>query len=230
MRTSEGGERDAVFRFGEFTFDCGSHLLRRGDDEQRLSPKARQLLRLLLLNRSRAMSRKELYDALWPETYVCETNLATVISELRRVLDDEKSTCYIRTVHGFGYAFAGDVITRPKAIPVALLLCEDQRHPLYDGENSVGRSQDCNVILSGATVSRHHAVIVVTSGGITINDLQSKNGTYVKGRKISQAEIELQEPIMFGAVQATIIRKISSTLPFQVPVPQRRHSGPVQTS
>lgn len=106
MRTNESG----IFRFGELTFDCGSHLLLRNGEEQHLSPKARQLLRMLLLKRPRAVSHEEIYDALWPSTFVSETNMTSVVSELRRALGDvTRSAQYIRTVHGFGYAFSGDV-------------------------------------------------------------------------------------------------------------------------
>ena len=59
-----------IFRFGELTFDSGSHLLLRGGVQQHLSPKAQLLLSSLLTAAPRAVSREELYDALWPETYV----------------------------------------------------------------------------------------------------------------------------------------------------------------
>ena len=215
---------DVVFRFGDFTFDCGSRLLLRGGVAQHLSPKAQQLLRRLLLNRPRAVSRKELYDELWPSTFVCETNLTTVVSELRRVLGDDS----IRTVHGYGYAFAGEVSTpgRARPLPVAMLLCEQERHLLYDGENRVGRSQSCQIVLTGATVSRHHAVIHIQGGEITIEDLNSRNGTYVNGQRITHAAVRYQEPIAFGAVQATIVKKISSTLPFPpAAAPGHSHSS-----
>lgn len=217
MRASKGGEGDVVFRFGEFTFDSGSRLLLRGGIVQHLSPKAQLLLRRLLLNRPRAVSRKELYDELWPSTFVCETNLTTVVSELRRALGDETAAVqYIRTVHGFGYAFTGEASTAAgsRRRPVATLLCEHERHLLYDGENSVGRSQDCQIVLHGPTVSRHHAVIDIQDGEVTIEDLNSRNGTYVNGQRITRSAVRYQEPIAFGATHATIVRKISSTLPF----------------
>ncbi|HUR82117.1 MAG TPA: FHA domain-containing protein [Thermoanaerobaculia bacterium] len=194
--------------------------------EQHLSPKARQLLHLLVLNRSRAMSRQELYDELWPQTFVCETNLATVVSELRHALGDGQSAQYVRTVRGFGYAFCGEVSTvRPKPIARGILLCEDQRYLLNDGETSVGRSQECDIVLHGATISRHHAVIIIAGGDITLEDLRSRNGTYVNGSRISRAVVRDRETIAFGAVPASIIRRISSTLPFHLPL-QRKHSGP----
>lgn len=225
MRTSEGDESDAVFRFGEFTFDCRSQLLLYRQSERHVSPKARQLLRLLLLNRSRAMSRKELYDELWPATFVCETNLTSLVSELRRALDDGKSTQYVRTIHGFGYVFAADAsATRPELIPEALLLCEHQYRPLYYGENSIGRAYDCRIILNGATVSRHHALITIAREEIFLIDLQSKNGTYVNGRKVVRAIVHYEEPILFGAVEATILPELSATVTLVLP-PRRVSDG-----
>ena len=225
MRTNTppaGGSE--IFRFGELTFDCGSHLLNRNGKEQHLSPKAQQLLRMLLLNRPKAVSREEIYDALWPSTFVSETNMASIVSELRRALgDDARSAQYIRTVHGFGYAFAG-VVSTPRNEPVvaAMLLCEGERHLLYDGENTIGRSHDCDVVLTSATVSRHHAIITIAGNTITIEDTGSRNGTYVGSQKITRTQIRQQEPIAFGAIIAAISRKISSTMPFPMQIREAR--------
>jgi DNA-binding winged helix-turn-helix (wHTH) protein len=214
MPTSHGAVPESVFRFGEFTFDSPSRLLTRGETQQHLSPKALQMLRLLLIHRSRAVSRKELYDALWPSTFVCETNLATVVSELRRVLRDAASAQYIRTIHGFGYAFAGDVsCTLPQLSAIATLFCERQRHPLFLGENSIGRAEDCRIVLAGATVSRRHAAITVVRGELWIEDLGSTNGTYVGGKRVTRALVRYQEPILFGGVDALIARNSRITLP-----------------
>lgn len=213
--TTPQDDEDVIFRFGEYTYDCGSHLFLRDDEEVRLSRKAKTLLRLLLMRCPGVVAREELYDALWPSTFVCETNLATIISEVRRALgDDARSSQYIRTVHGLGYAFAGEVTrSTRRPIPVALLLCDGERHPLYDGENVVGRAQDCRAILTGPTVSRHHAVIVITRSDIRVEDLNSTNGTYLNGQKITMATIHYQDRLMFGASEATIVRKTSATLP-----------------
>lgn len=234
VQTTDPSHHDdrTIFRFGEFTFDCASRMLLHQREEQHLSPKAQTLLHLLLLRAPGAVSREELYDALWPSTFVCETNLATVISELRRVLgDDARSSRYIRTVHGFGYAFAGEVrASKARSIPVAMLLCEQERYLLYEGENTVGRAQDCKIVLTGATVSRHHAVILVHQREISIEDLSSRNGTYVNGRKIASSVVRQHDRIAFGAVQATIVRKISSTLPLPFNDTSRRTSSGQNTS
>lgn len=231
MRESfqRGGESAAVFRFGEFTFDCGSHLLLRKGVEQHLSPKAQQLLQMLLLNRPRAVSREQVYDALWPSTFVCETNMASIVSEVRRALGDHaRASQYIRTVHGFGYAFSADVETPvSERMAVAMLLCEGQRHPLYDGENVVGRAPDCGVVLTGSTVSRYHAVITIAGSVIWIEDRGSTNGTHLGGQKISRSRVRRQDPIAFGAVKASIVRHISSTVPLRLNVarPRRQSTG-----
>ena len=202
-----------TYRFGEFTFDCGARMLRRDGVECRLSPKAQQLLRSLIIARPSALSRSDLYDQLWPETYVSETNLATVINELRRVLgDDARAASYIRTVHGYGYAFCGEVEAVTLGRPVATLKCGGETHWLFEGENIVGRSPDCHIVLNDRTVSRCHAVITVENGQIRLRDLDSKNGTYVEGQAIQSRRIADGDRIGFGTLLALIEpRKPTST-------------------
>lgn len=216
-------ERVTRFRFGEFEFDSTSHLLLRNGVALHLSSRAQQLLQMLLVHRPRVVRRQEIYDALWPKTYVCETNMAGVVRELRRVLgDDARSSQYIRTVHGVGYAFRGDVRTNDSVrAAAAILLCEGARHLLYDGENRIGRSVDCGIVLNDSMVSRHHAAITISGDAIFIEDCNSRNGTYVRDRKITRVQVHYHEPIRFGIVPATITRIGSSTMPtpWNVPTP-----------
>ncbi len=200
---SSASSETTIFRFGSFTFDCGSQLLSRDGVERHLSPKARHLLRLLLVARPRALSRQELYDQLWPSTYVCETNMAGVVSELRRALGDDGAQ-FIRTVHGFGYAFSG-AVTSAAATPAVFLWCEGQRHPLHEGENTVGRAPECTVVLTDYTVSRRHARLTLTDNAISIEDLGSKNGTYVDSRRIRRSTVTRHMRIEFGGVAALIV-------------------------
>jgi DNA-binding winged helix-turn-helix (wHTH) protein len=210
----------ATFRFGEFTFDCGSRQLLYGGVERHLSPKAQHLLQLLLVARPRVLSREELYDALWPSVFVCETNLACIINEVRRALsDDARASQYVRTVHGVGYSFCGEVASWPAgAFEVAVLGCEGRIYPLYEGENAVGRAPDGRVVILAPTVSRRHALITIQDGAISIMDLDSKNGTYVEGERIGRSPVRLMRgaQIGFGALIASIsARRISSTRPLQ---------------
>ena len=196
-----------LLRFGDFAFDSGSHLLLRGGEQRHLSPKAQQLLWRLLMARPRALSRDELYAALWPDTYVSEGNLAGLVNELRKALgDDPRAPQYVRTVHGFGYAFCGEVTaSQSLAAAAAVLLCEGQTHLLRQGENTVGRAPGSTVILLHRSVSRRHARIVIDAGTITVEDLGSKNGTYVEGEAVRMQQFSGNRIIQFGAVSASLI-------------------------
>lgn len=206
----------SVFRFSEFTFDCDSRQLLRGAVELHLSPKAQHLLHQLLLARPRALSRQELYDALWPSTFVSESNLANIVNEVRHVLgDDPRASQFIRTVHGYGYSFCGEVAVPGEGPHLdAMLLCNERTYQLFEGPNAVGRAPDCRIVIHDAAVSRHHAVILVdSSGAVSIQDLDSKNGTHVNGRRIGHSPVKVThgEKITFGAVVASIMSpKISS--------------------
>jgi DNA-binding winged helix-turn-helix (wHTH) protein len=180
-------ERDAVtFRFGPFSLDSRTRQLLRDGREVTLSPKAFQLLVLLVENRSRAMSRQELHEQLWPATFVLETNLAGLVAEIRRALEDTaEKPSFVRTMHRFGYRFIGSVqeadasIESGEPIVKYWLVWEARQVPLMEGDNIVGRSTDAAVWIDAPGVSRHHARIVVRQGEATLEDLGSKNGTYV---------------------------------------------------
>lgn len=109
--------------FGEFVLDLDSRELRRGAKLVRVSPKAFQLLEILVTNRPKALSKAELQDRLWPETFVVEKNLANLVSEIRQALGERSSASgFIRTVPRYGYAFRdaipGDDELRRPPMPV----------------------------------------------------------------------------------------------------------------
>ncbi len=220
------GAPATVFRFGEFTFDCGSRLLMHNGVQRHLSPKAHQLLLVLLTARPRAVSREDLYDEIWPSTYVSESNLASVVNEVRRALgDDPRSPQYIRTAHGYGYAFCGEVSVvsapaQPWTVPSsATLVCHGTHYPLIDGENLVGREVDNRVVLNDPTVSRRHAIVLVYDGAVSIRDLGSKNGTFIADHEIGRTPVTIGNgaKITLGAVVLTLVcRKVSSTTSIRV--------------
>jgi DNA-binding winged helix-turn-helix (wHTH) protein len=181
-----------TFRFGAFALDSRTRQLLREGREATLSPKAFQLLLLLVENRSRAMSREELHQQLWPSTFVLETNLAGLVAEIRRALEDaaEKPT-FVRTMHRFGYRFIGAVheadgsLDSGEPLSKCWLVWETRQVPLAEGENIIGRGTDASVWIDAPGVSRHHARIVVRPGEATLEDLGSKNGTYVGGDRVT---------------------------------------------
>ena len=181
--------------FGEATLDTDSRQLFRGLLEVRVSPKALDLLRLLVESRPRALAKKELLERLWPTTYVSETSLATLIREIRDALgDDARNPRYVRTVHRFGYAFCGATTSsEPPDIESGRastglgcwLVWEAHQIPLQNGENILGREPEATAWLDAATVSRRHARIVISGSGATLEDLGSKNGTYLRGARVA---------------------------------------------
>ena len=179
-------------RFGEFTLDAALRRLRGRSGEIHLSPKAFDLLVLLVQNRSRVMSKVELQQRLWPDTFVVDTNLASLIAEIRDVLqDDAKQPRFIRTAHRVGYAFCADLMDTPDGssspIPTSLcwLIVDGRRVALQPGENILGRDVRDGISIDSPSVSRRHARISVTPANATIDDLGSKNGTYVRGERIA---------------------------------------------
>jgi pSer/pThr/pTyr-binding forkhead associated (FHA) protein len=66
------------------------------------------------------------------------------------------------------------------------LKLQHMRYPLRLGETLLGRSPYCSIVLSGSQVSRQHAAIRVTRDGVQLEDLGSRNGTWVNRRRLSE--------------------------------------------
>jgi len=174
-------------RFGPFVLDPDTRELLRAGVPVPLSPKAFELLCLLVDNRPKAMAKSDLQDRLWPDTFVVEKNLANLVGEIRDAIgEDSANPQFIRTVHRFGYAFrdvaSGSATSRRAggSGEVSFLLKWDRgRERLDDGAHVLGRDPDVEVFLNQAGVSRRHARLTIADGHATIEDLGSKNGTFV---------------------------------------------------
>jgi DNA-binding winged helix-turn-helix (wHTH) protein/Tol biopolymer transport system component len=95
--------------FGDYALDQERRQLLRAGIPLALEPKAYELLSLLLARRPRALSKVQIREVLWPGTFVSESALAGLITDLRALFgDDPRRPRFIRTVHGFGYAFCGE--------------------------------------------------------------------------------------------------------------------------
>lgn len=108
-----------VFAFGPFELDAAAFVLRRGDEVVKLAPKAFDLLRYLVENRTRVVEKAELLDRLWAGEHVTEGVLPTHVRQLRRALGESRSQpTLIETVHGRGYRFIADVLERSGPRPL----------------------------------------------------------------------------------------------------------------
>ena len=97
-------------RFGPFTFDPDSGVLRRDGIELPLPPRVIGVLGVLLRRAGAIVPRQELIDSVWKDAFVTDTSLAEAVSVLRQTLgDDPQSPSYIQTLHRRGYRFVAPV-------------------------------------------------------------------------------------------------------------------------
>jgi DNA-binding winged helix-turn-helix (wHTH) protein len=198
--------------FDRFTLDTGARELVADDGIVHLSPKAFDLLDILVQRRPHAVPRSELEKRIWRSTHVSETSLAGLVGELRKALgDQERPARFIRTVHSFGYAFCGTASAvrapaRPTDWSSAYRLIIGRREvALVPGENLLGREAGAVAWLDSASVSRRHARIVITRDTATLEDLGSRNGTRLRGREVKGAPVPLADgdQIELGSVPMT---------------------------
>lgn len=180
--------------FSGCQLDPRSRQLLRGDQPVHLTPKAYELLSVLIANRPRAVSKAELVQRVWPNSFVSDSSLARTVRELRSVLgDDAHEPRIIRTLHSFGYAFAGAVDELPSpaedrhgaTADCYWIICGSRDFALTEGENLIGRDDSVSVPLRSPDISRRHARIVIADGHATLEDLGSRNGTYLRGAKLA---------------------------------------------
>jgi hypothetical protein len=133
------------------------------------------------------ISKSDILDILWRDTFVSEGNLAVLVKEIRDALgDDAQRPSYIRTVQRFGYAFAASAAElQGRAAAPCWLTWGSQRATLLTGENILGRDSASSVIIDVVGVSRRHAMTAIASEQVTLTDLGSKNGTFADGRRVT---------------------------------------------
>lgn len=107
-------DRKKQIAFGEFLLDEENELLSRGPEAVALRPKVFAVLKYLLNHPGQLITKQQLLDAVWPDTYVGDAVLKDSIRQLREALgDDVKSPRFIETAHRRGYRFIGQVKQEP---------------------------------------------------------------------------------------------------------------------
>ena len=149
--------------FGPFTLDVETRQLLRDPEcvPVHLSPKAYDLLCVLVEARPKAIAKADLHERLWTSTFVSDATLASVVAELRDALGERgRQARFIRTVHGFGYAFsaAAREIQASAVTTIAhWIVCNGRETALGEGVHVIGRDADVAIPLTSPTVSRRHA-------------------------------------------------------------------------
>ncbi len=194
-------------RFAHFALDSDTRQLLRDGEDVHLSPKAFAVLSVLLAKRPNVVAKADLFGEVWPDVFVVDANLNVLVGEIRRALDDDaQSPRFIRTVHGIGYAFCGQVTEpdRPSgggrvrlqperfieggAAVRFWLAWKNQTFSLEEGDHIIGRDPRCEVWVDHSGVSRRHARIRIEGGEArpVLTDLESTNGTFVAGKRITE--------------------------------------------
>ncbi len=116
--TALAGLPPLLFAFDNFELDEVRFELRASGEAVPMEPQVFDLLRYMVRNDDRVLTKDELLDAIWPERYVTEATLNSRVMSARKALgDDGRQQRYIKTVHGRGYRFVAPVAMAGKTAP-----------------------------------------------------------------------------------------------------------------
>ena len=201
-------------RFDRFVLDSATRQLERDGRDVHVSPKAFDLLAVLLAERPGVVTKDVLRDRLWGGTNVVDANLNNLVSEIRAALDDDpQQSRFVRTVHRVGYAFCGEAAAEDAATvdaTVCWLAWGGRTIGVAAGETIIGRDPGSGIWIDAPGVSRRHARVRVRANGdavtATIEDLGSTNGTFVDNTRVT-------DPVALDEAQS--IRIGDATLTFR---------------
>jgi DNA-binding winged helix-turn-helix (wHTH) protein len=198
--------------FGHFHFDPAARLLTQAGEPIHLTSKAVDLLALLTSRSPDAVAKKQIHEHLWPDTFVSDVSVTTLVFELRTALGESaRQPRFIRTVHGFGYAFQGSAAPRAAGETESpfMVIYDGREIGLVRGENFLGRSRDCRVRLDSTRVSRRHARITVDGEAALLEDCGSRNGTWVRGER-ANGRVRLKDGDDIGIAGLRMLFRILS--------------------
>jgi len=166
-----------------------------------ITHKNRELLLLFLENPRRLLTREKIVEKVWGDAAVTDDALRAQIAKLRRALGDAGDDL-VEMVRREGYRWTGDVQTEAEAAAPSRpaksavhpdahrfrLVLEDREVQLLEGPNVIGRESQSALWIEHSSVSRRHAQVVVERGRARLEDLESKNGTFLNGRRIAGSE------------------------------------------
>ena len=186
------GTRRRAFHLGEWLVEPTLDRISRDGQHVRLRPRAMDVLICLALESGKLASKQNIIDAVWRTEFVSEHALTQVIAELRAALgDDARNPLFIENIPRRGYRLVATVTPVAASVPSARdaslpfkLQDENGDHPLIQGPNVIGRTGDADISIDRTEVSRCHARILVQGTTATIEDLGSKNGTFLNGERL----------------------------------------------
>ena len=148
---------------------------------------------------------------MWPDTFVVEKNLVNLIAEIRQALGDD-SGIRASSAPSIASATRFESLRRRQSEKVQVahkarfrLVWAEGRAGIGDGEHVLGRDPDLELFLDSPSVSRRHALIRVMGEEATVEDLGSKNGTFIADRRVeSPTRLADGDVIRVGSVPVTL--------------------------
>ncbi|HSK08986.1 MAG TPA: FHA domain-containing protein [Vicinamibacterales bacterium] len=188
-----------IARFGVFDLDPRTGELRKRGLRVHLQEQPFQVLTLLVERAGDLVTREELQKRLWSDSVFVDFDqgLNKAVLKIRLALGDSaESPRFVETLERRGYRFianvdwlpAGQVPGEAPRLPqpiVARLTMGDRTFALAEGAHVIGRDPSAAVWIDATVVSRNHAVLVVRRGVLTVEDLGSRNGTFVNRARVS---------------------------------------------
>jgi hypothetical protein len=90
---------------------------------------------------------------------------------------------------------------------------------LREGRNSVGRTPENDLTIPEEAISRRHCDLWVNGGRLRVQDLHSRNGTFLRGRRVKTAELKEGDVLVLGDIAVRL-----ETPPVEVRIPERKPS------
>lgn len=200
-----------TFHFAQFELDLAAYALRVRGKSVKLEKIPMEVLILLVQRAGTLVQRSEIQAALWGTEVFVEHDAAinTAVRKIRQALgDDAEAPRFIQTVVGKGYRFIAPLESpanhRRSVFPRYSLKVGKEEFILQSGETVLGRDPSAGVYVDHPSVSRTHARISIESGGATLHDLGSRNGTFLNGRRIGAAE-KIYDKSVIGLGPVTVV-------------------------
>ena len=190
---------EASFQLGRWQVDPAACELRNGESTIRLRPKVMDLLAAFARNPGEVLSKHCLLDLVWADVTVGDASLTVAVGELREALGDlPEEPTYIETIPRRGYRLIASVSRDgERSVNAASsriwLTGAGLEVALGQGVNLIGRAIDAEIRIESPKVSRRHARITVDGDAAVVEDLDSKNGTFV-----GDTRIEVPTPLAHG--------------------------------
>jgi DNA-binding winged helix-turn-helix (wHTH) protein len=205
-RTTESARAPGPFQLGDWLVEPDVCQLSRGDVSVQLQIRMMSVLVYLAQRAGDAVTRKEIFDAVWETEFVSDNALTHAVAAIRKALGDSaREPAYIETLHRKGYRLIAPVsglVVRghdPEERAACWLISGSSILPLPPGETVIGRGTEADVVIESPKASRRHARIVVDRDQAVIEDLGSTNGTWVNGeRLVSPLKLTHGDEIQIG--------------------------------